>query len=496
MEKPRQSFWGLWNISFGFFGIQMAWALQNANVSRIFQTLGSSVEDLPILWLAGPVTGLLVQPLIGHYSDRTWGRFGRRRPFFVAGALLAAAALFGLPNASMLLAAAVFLWLLDASLNISMEPFRAFVGDMVPASQRATGYAFQTAFIGAGSVLGSLFPILLNALGVANTAAAGVIPPSVRYSFYIGIAAICLAVLWTVITTKEYAPEEMRRFDPQADAAMYEKNTKLNAPKNGLTWILIGGVLLAIVQHWQLDKQLYVLGGGLAAFGLAQMFNRWRAKSGASANALSYILSDLVQMPEAMKRLALVQFFTWIALFIMWINTTPIVTQYIYHSTDTTSAAFNAGADWVGVLFSVYNGVAALAAFMLPALTRKFGASKTHLLCLLCGAASYAAILFIRDKNLLLLPMIGIGIAWASILTMPYVILSSVLPQQKLGIYMGIFNFFIVLPQLIIATVMGGIMKTFFPGEPIWTMLVAAIVMGLAALAMLRVDDTQANTLP
>jgi maltose/moltooligosaccharide transporter len=491
MEKPRQSFWGLWNISFGFFGIQMAWALQNANVSRIFQTLGSSVEDLPILWLAGPVTGLLVQPLIGHFSDRTWGRFGRRRPFFMAGAALAALALFGLPNASLLLVAAIFLWLLDASLNISMEPFRAFVGDMVAPSQRASGYAFQTAFIGAGSVLGSLFPILLNALGVANTAEPGVIPPSVRYSFYIGIASICLAVMWTVLTTKEYAPEELRKFDAQAKTAAASNSENMVVPHRGLTWILVGCALLVVVQHWHLDKQLYVLGGGVAAFGLAQAINRWRASAGQTDNALGHILSDLAQMPEAMKRLSLVQFFTWIALFIMWINTTPIVTKYIYLSTDTTSVAYNEGADWVGVLFSVYNGVAAIAAFLLPLLTKRIGSSKTHMVCLLFGAASFASFLVIRDAKLLLLPMIGIGIAWSSILTMPYVILSSVLPQHKLGIYMGIFNFFIVLPQLIIATVMGGIMKTFFPGEPIWTMLVAALVMGLAALAMLRVQDEQ-----
>jgi maltose/moltooligosaccharide transporter len=482
MEKPRQGFGGLWNISFGFFGIQVAFGLQNANVSRIFQSLGSNVDDLAFLWMAGPVTGLLVQPLIGHYSDRTWGRFGRRRPYFLAGAVLAALALIGLPNASFLLLAAACLWVLDAALNISMEPFRAYVGDMVNAEQRAAGYAFQTWFIGAGAVLGSLAPTIMTALGVPNTADVGVIPPSVRYSFYIGAVAIFGAVLWTVLSTREYSPEEMRGFGQEAiDAA---EHAPLQTSGSGPYWLIAGGVILWAVMQYALDKQLYVLGGGLILFGLAQLANRL---SEAKLGVLSQILSDLGQMPAPMRKLAVAQFFTWIALFIMWIYTTPVVTQYVFQSTDTASKAYNDGADWVGILFSIYNGVAAVAAFLLPVMVKKWGAPRTHMMCLLMGAVSYLGMFILRDAHLLILPMIGIGLAWASILTMPYVILADVLPPQKLGVYMGIFNFFIVLPQLLIAAVMSGVMNAFFKGDPIWTLLIAAAVMALAAAATLRV---------
>ncbi len=482
MEKPRQGFWGLWNISFGFFGIQVAFGLQSSNMSRVFQTLGADLDKLAFLFIAGPVTGLIVQPLIGHYSDKNWGRFGRRHPYFLTGAILAALALIGLPNANLLLFAALFLWLLDASLNISMEPFRAFVGDMVGDGERTKGYAFQTAFIGAGAVLGSLAPSLFSWLGIANTATDHVIPPSVRYSFYLAAASIFLAVLWTVLRTKEYSPDQLAAFDGRS--SMSTEKPDLVAPNGGGLWLIFGGVLISLVWSFALEKQLYILGGGLMAFGAAQIIN---AATRSRLGALSHILSDLHQMPAIMKRLAVAQFFAWIALFIMWIYTTPVVTQYVYGTTDTASAAYNQGADWVGVLSSIYNGVAALAAFGLPVLAQRLGAPKTHMLCLLAGALGFVAFLFIRNPTLLILPEIGIGIAWASILTMPYVILSASLPQDKLGIYMGIFNFFIVLPQLLIATIMGGIIKSFFPTEPLWTMLVAAGVMVCAALAMLRV---------
>lgn len=485
MEKPLQGFGGLWNISFGFFGIQVAFGLQNANVSRIFQSLGSDINDLAFLWIAGPITGLLVQPLVGHFSDRTWGRFGRRRPYFLAGAVCAALALFTMPNAPVLLAAALCLWILDASLNVTMEPFRAFVGDMVAHEQRTMGYAFQTAFIGAGAVLGSLAPAALTALGVENTALAGEIPLSVRYSFYIGAAAILMTVLWTVLSTREYSPAEMRAFNGDAASVVNSGTEALVAPSNGIWWAATGLLVLALVWTIGLDKQLYVLGGALAAFGIAQIVNHSRVAAG-KTGTLSHILSDLAQMPDGMRRLAVVQFFSWFALFIMWIYTTPVVTQYVFGSVDTASKAYNDGADWVGVLFSVYNGVAAFAAFLLPLLSKRVGPARAHIIGLLVGAASYASILFIRDPQMLVLPMIGIGIAWASILTMPYVMLASVLPQSKLGVYMGIFNFFIVLPQLLVATVMGGIIKLAFPGDPIWTMLVASTVMTIAALACLR----------
>lgn len=489
MEKPRQGFWGLWNISFGFFGIQVAFGLQNANVSRIFQSLGSNVDDLAFLWIAGPATGLLVQPLIGYFSDRSWGRLGRRRPYFLAGGTLVACALLGMPHASVLLIAAVLLWMLDASLNITMEPFRAFVADMVRPDQRTVGYAFQTAFIGAGAVLGSLAPAALTAFGVENTAAPGIIPPSVRYSFYIGAAAIFVAVLWTVLTTREYSPEQMRSFAKAS--AEPEPSHTLVIPRTGPLWLGAGLITAFLVYEFGLDKQLYVLAGGLTLFGCAQLWNQLRTNS--QAGLLRNILSDLAQMPDQMRRLAVVQFFSWLALFIMWIYTTPVVTQYVFGSTDPASKLYNDGADWVGVLFSIYNGAAAIAAFLLPLMVKRLGAPKTHMLCLLAGAASYASILLIRDAHVLILPMIGIGFAWASILTMPYVLLAASLPQHKLGTYMGIFNFFIVIPQLLVAAIMGEIIRTFFPNDPLWTMLVAALVMTMAALAMIRVKEQAAH---
>lgn len=485
MKKPHQGFAGLWNISFGFFGIQLGFALQNANVSRIFQSLGAEVDSLAFLWIAGPVTGLLIQPLVGHFSDRTWGRFGRRRPYFLAGALLASLALFGMPHATALLTAAVLLWLLDASLNVTMEPFRAFVGDMVHKDQHTAGYAIQTMFIGAGAVVGSLAPAVLAWAGVENTAPAGVVPPSVRYSFYVGAVGIFIAVLWTVLTTREYSPEQLRGFAGETDAV---EHSRLVAPTNGGLWLLAGAAVLAAVALAGLDKQLYVLGGSLLLFGLAQTINRRRVAAGRQG-VLAEILSDLAQMPDQMKRLALAQFCTWLALFVMWIYMTPVVTQYAFGSSDTASKAYNAGADWVGVLFAVYNGVAAVASMLLPRVARRLGAPRTHIACLLIGAASYASILWLRDPQALLLPMVGVGIAWASILTMPYVILCRTLPAQKLGIYMGIFNFFVVLPQLLVATIMGAIIHAFFPTEPVWTMAVAALMMTLGAAAMLRVRD-------
>jgi maltose/moltooligosaccharide transporter len=484
-EKPRLGAGQLWNISFGFFGIQIAFALQNANVSRIFQSLGSAIDDLAFLWIAGPVTGLLVQPLIGHYSDRTWGRWGRRRPYFFAGALLAALALAGMPNAGVLLVAAVLLWVLDASLNISMEPFRAFVGDMVGPSQQTAGYAFQTAFIGAGAVVGSVAPYVLTAWGVEATAPAGEIPDAVRWSFYIGAAAIFLAVLWTVVTAKEYSPEQLRAFAaPVASAA---DDPPVAAPPGAIWWLAAGALIVAAVAAFGLDKPVTILGGMMILFGGASLASAAAIRAGRTGGALTQILSDLTRMPQTMRRLAVVQFFTWSALFIMWIYTTPIVTQHVFGATDTASAAYNEGANWVGILFAIYNGVAALAALVLPQLAKRIGPSATHIVGLLAGAIGFASFLVIRDPDTLIVSMVLIGIAWSSILTMPYAILAGALPPAKLGIYMGLFNIFIVLPQLIVSTVMGEVVRSFFPGEPVWAMLIAAGVMCLAAAAMLRV---------
>jgi maltose/moltooligosaccharide transporter len=497
--KPRQSLAGLWNISFGFFGIQIGFALQNANMSRIFQSLGSSVDNLPVLWIAAPLTGLLVQPIVGHMSDRTWlGRWGRRRPYFVAGAMLAAMALVLMPLSSVLLMAAVLLWMLDASLNVSMEPFRAFVGDMLGKDQHTAGYAVQTAFIGGGAVVGSIFPWLLDKAGASNVAAAGGIPDTVRYSFWAGGAALFLAVLWTVLTTREYSPGEMAGFGNAAGDGAELRTVDALANRSfgtSLLWIAIGLSIVFAVVEWRLEKEVYLLGGLLIAYGLANAAAIALARRGRTANMLTNIVGDFSGMPTVMKRLALVQFFSWSALFIMWINTTPVVAQNFYHSPDPASAGYQDGGNWVGVLFAIYNGVAAIAALaLLPWLAGAIGKARTHMICLLCGAAGYASFFVIKDPKMLIISEIGIGIAWASILAMPYAILASSLPQRKLGIYMGLFNIFIVIPQLLVATVMGSMMKAFFPDQPIWTMLAAALVMATAAAAMLLVQTEPSPT--
>lgn len=493
MEKPRQGFWGLFNLSFGFFGIQIGFALQNANMSRIFQSLGTSIDDLPALWVAAPLTGLLVQPVIGHMSDRTWlGRLGRRRPYFLAGAILAALALFAMPLAPVLLFAAVMLWVLDASLNVSMEPFRAFVGDMLRKDQHSAGYAVQTAFIGAGAVVGSIFPWALEHLGVSNTAPGGGIPDTVRYAFWFGGAALFLAVLWTIVSTKEYSPKEMAAFDgPRAEAdetAMRALAARSNT--SSLIWIAAGAAVIVAVGRFGLEKEVYLLGGLLAGYGVASLIAVLLARRGGGANMLSHIVGDFAGMPPLMKKLAVAQFFSWSALFIMWINTTPVVAQYFYGAADAADSRYQEGANWVGVLFTVYNGIAAVAALtLLPLLASRIGKARTHIVGLLCGAAGFASFFAIRDPHWLILSEIGIGIAWASILAMPYAILASSLPQAKLGIYMGLFNVFVVVPQLLVATVMGSIMKRFFPDEPIWTMAFAAVTLLIAAAAMLRVRE-------
>ena len=424
-EKPRQGFAGLWNISFGFFGIQIGFALQNANMSRVFQTLGASMDDLPALWVAAPLTGLIVQPIIGHLSDKTWNRLGRRRPYFLTGAIFAALSLFVMPLSpafgAPLLFAAAMLWVLDASLNVSMEPFRAFVGDMLNTDQHSAGYAVQTAFIGAGAVVGSIFPYFLEQMGVANVATGGGIPDTVKYSFWFGAFALFTAVMWTILTTREFSPEEMAAFGEEAEADTSQPIRALAAKshRDAGFWVVLGAIVVLAVQWLDLQKEMYLLGGLLVVYGLLSAIAISMAKKGQSANMLSSIVGDFAGMPEVMKRLALVQFFSWSALFIMWINTTPVVTQYVFGSTDTASVAYNEGANWVNVLFTVYNGVAAVAALaLLPVLSRKFGQVMTHSICLTLGALGFLMFFFVRDANTLLLAEVGIGIAWASILAL------------------------------------------------------------------------------
>ncbi|MDQ1813981.1 MFS transporter [Massilia sp. CCM 9210] len=429
--KPRLSFWQLWNMSFGFFGIQFGFALQNANTSRIFSTLGANADDLPLFWLAAPVTGLLVQPIIGYLSDNTWHPFwGRRRPFFFLGAFLATVAMFLMPNSTSLWMAVFVLWMMDASINVSMEPFRAFVGDKLHPTQQTSGFAMQTFFIGCGSVIASLLPTMFTEwFNVSNVPVNGGIPDTVRYSFYVGGLAFMGAVSWTVITTRETPPEDIKAF--RADVE----------------------------------------------------------KRKGTLHALREILGGFTTMPRTMVQLASVSFFSWLALFTMWVNTTPAVAENVFGTLDAQSPAFQSAGNWVGVMFAVYNGVSAIAAFILPAIARRTNRKMTHLACLVIGGISLASIFFITQKEMLLIPMIGVGIAWASILTVPYAILAGALPAERMGFYMGVFNFFVVIPQIIGGVILGPISAALLGGRPVATLLLAGACMAIGGLLTVFVAD-------
>ncbi|GLS83417.1 MFS transporter [Paraferrimonas haliotis] len=489
-EKPNLSFWQIWNMCFGFLGIQFGFALQNANVSRIFQTLGADMETIPLLWIAGPVTGLLVQPIVGYFSDRTWNRLGRRRPYFLYGALFTSLALVAMPNSSALWMAAGMLWIMDAAINVSMEPFRAFVGDNLPKRQQPKGYAMQSFFIGVGAVIASMLPFLLAGMGVSNEAGPGEIPDTVKYSFYFGAVVLFVAVGWTVVSTKEYSPEQLASFEEQQqhrqESAQQRSADAYN--KGALFWLLPGVMGAALVYFMGLDKQLYILSIGVALFGLAQFYVGMRRQGNGQGNGFDTVMDDLFNMPTVMKQLAVVQFFSWFALFAMWIYTTAAVTQVHFGSSDPTSAAYNEGANWVGVLFAAYNGFAAIAALVIPAMVSRFGLRKAHLANLLMGAAGLASFLIIRDPNYLLVAMVGVGFAWASILSLPYAMLAGCLPAKKMGVYMGIFNFFIVIPQLLAATLLGLILKYLFAAEPVYALLIGALSLAIAGAFALRVS--------
>jgi len=505
--RPRLTRLAIWNMCVGFFGIQIGFGLQNANTSRIFQTLGAEVDSLAILWIAAPLTGLIVQPIIGHFSDKTWGRLGRRRPYFLFGAIATTIALIFMPNAPVLWMAAATLWIMDAAINVTMEPFRAFVGDNLPEEQRATGYAMQSFFIGTGAVFASCLPWLLTQGGVANTAPEGIVPDSVRISFYVGAAAMLVAVLWTVFSTKEYSPEQIDAFEgarssPLADHELRPAARYLNG---GLIWLAVGALaFLAVwfvrdqaaalaVDDWRkaVGKELYVLAGFVAGFGALQLVVA-AFRRAAKSNGLTEILDDMFGMPETMCGLAVVQFFSWFALFAMWIYTTAAVTAVHFGSSDTTSVAYNQGADWVGVLFGIYNGVAALVAFGLPVLARRVGKRGAHAVALTMGGLGLIGIFLIRDPQMLWLPMIGVGIAWASIVSMPYAILSSAVPGRKMGVYMGVFNIFIVVPQLVAATLLGLMLNALFQSQAIWALVVGGISFFIAAAMSLRVREVKA----
>jgi maltose/moltooligosaccharide transporter len=495
LHKPKLSFWQIWNMSFGFLGIQFGFALQNANTSRIFQTLGAEPDKLAILWLAAPVTGLLVQPLIGYYSDRTWHTmWGRRRPYFAIGAVLASISLCIMPNSSYLWMAASTLWIMDASINISMEPFRAFVGDMLPPEQRTRGFAMQSFFIGIGAIVASYLPYIFNRfLDVSNTAAvAGEVSDNVKYSFYAGAIMLFLTVMWTVITTKEYPPEKEAEEILKSKEKISIKNEnafRQRFAKTAYTLIALSIALLVVITFLKLEKELYVLAFGLMIFGLVHGLAAFLIGQNKSYLGIVHIVKDFNTMPKTMVQLAYVQFFSWFALFAMWIYTTPAVTSHIFHTTDPGSSAYNDGADLVGKLFGDYNGIAALAALTLPFLAKHTSRRITHLICLFCGGAGLICFYFISNPSFLWLPMIGIGIAWASILSIPYAMLSGSLPAEKMGYYMGVFNFFIVIPQIVAATILGFMLNKFFDGQPIFILVAGGISMIIAGLLNLRVHD-------
>lgn len=427
------SFWDIWNMTFGFLGIQFGFALQNANASRILQTFGADVEHLSWFWIAAPLTGMIVQPLVGHFSDKTWTKLGRRKPYFLVGAILASIALIFMPNSAMLahlmpamMVGAGMLMIMDASFNIAMEPFRALVADLLPSDQRTLGFSIQTFLIGTGAVIGSWLPyILAEWIGVEKISADGGVPDNVIISFYIGAAVLISSIIWTITKTKEYPPEKT------AD----EEKKKTN--------------------------------------GLVEIF------------------SDFIAMPKTMKQLGIVQFFSWFALFSMWVFTTPAVAVHIYGTdiNDTTSELYQDAGNWVGIIFGVYNLVAAIYALLLPAIAKKIGRKLTHSVSLLLGGISLMSIYLIEDPNMLLIPMVGIGIAWGSILAMPYAILAGSLPAKKMGIYMGIFNFFITVPQILNGIVGGPIVKRFYDSQAIYAIVFAGICLLIAAASVVFVDD-------
>ena len=432
MHKPRLSFWQIWNMSFGFLGIQFGWGLQLGNMSGIYEKLGANPDQLPILWLAAPLTGLIVQPIIGSMSDRTWTRLGRRRPYFLVGALLASVALFFMPTSSTLWMAAGLLWILDASINVSMEPFRAFVADKLNTDQRTTGFVMQSFFIGVGATLAGWLPLAFRRFGVSGNTESG-IPLTIKYAFQIGAVAFLLAVLWTVFTTKEYPPEDM------------------------------------------------------------EAFNRMRREKRGLAAGFSEIITAMREMPRTMRQLAPVQIFTWLGLFCMWLFYVPAVARHVFGAVDPQSEAYTRGVEWGGFAMSFMNITCFAVAFLLPKLAAATSRKTVHALCLICGALGLLSVYLISTPWMLVLSMIGVGVAWASILSMPYAILSGALPAARMGVYMGVFNFFIVIPEIIQALTFGPLIRGIFgkdnPRSPLYVVLVGGAFMLLAALLVTRVKD-------
>jgi maltose/moltooligosaccharide transporter len=435
VEKPHLSFWQIWNMSFGFLGIQFGWGLQMANMSAIYEYLGAHADKIPILWLAAPLTGLFVQPVVGHLSDHTWNRLGRRRPYFLAGALLSSCALILMPQSSSLWMAAGLLWVLDASINISMEPFRAFVADMLPVDQRTRGFAMQSLFIGIGAVIASAMPwILSHTIGEGSNPSNSAIPYTVRVSFYMGSVAFLGCVLWTIFTTKEYPPENLAEFQ----RAKAEGKSLLQALKDGA----------------------------------------------------AEILASISGMPATMRQLAVVQLATWLGLFCMWLYFPVAVARNVFGAADTQSPIYKQGVEWAGLCFAMYSAVCFVFSPFLPVLAARIGRKGTHTVCLLCGATGLLSVAFIHNYWLLLPSMAGVGIAWASTLSMPYSILAGCLPPNKTGVYMGIFNFFIVIPEIVASLGFGWVMSHVFANDRLKAVIAGGICLIIATLLVQRVQDS------
>lgn len=438
-QKPRLTFWQIWNMSFGFMGIQFGFALQNANASGILRNYGAKVEELSWFWLAAPVVGMIVQPIVGHYSDKTWNKVGRRKPYFLAGAILSSAALLLMPNAGilgsiapLLIIGAGFLMIMDASFNLAMEPFRALVADNLSDEQRTLGFSTQTFLIGVGAVIGSWLPwILANTFDVSSDAPEGVVGENVKYAFYIGATVFIASILWTLFKTREYPPAE---------------------------------------------------------------YEAYHGKSEESSHGLSSIFRDFAKMPKTMRQLGLVQFFSWFALFGMWVFTTDSIATHIFDLpiSDKSSSQYREAQSWTGIIFGFYNLVSALYSLVLPSIAGKIGRKNTHALSLFIGGIGLVSFFFAPNKEFLIFSMACVGIAWASILAMPYVILSSSIPPGKMGIYMGIFNFFITIPQIVNGLIGGPMVKYVYDNTPVYAIVTAGIFMICAAVSVIYVYDPAA----
>ncbi len=479
--KPQLTAWQVCSICVGAFGIQFGFALPQANATRIFQNLGASLETVPLLWLAGPITGLLVQPLIGYYSDRTWTRWGRRRPYFLAGAALAAGALVAMPNATTLWMAVLALWVLDASLNLTMGPFRAFVADQMPPEQRANGYLTYMFFASVGAVIGSLLPWMFTQFGASAVTPASGISDAVKYSFGVAAALLLSAVCWAAFTTREYPPEMLEQFDGPAGAPVAQVSPA-TMRRHAVIWLALAVVGFAAAQLAGARPALYVLVCACLAYGLFLAI----ASRSVRENAFTTILTEMESMSTSMRWLALVQFFSWFSLFAIFVYTAPAVAAMHFGASSPGTPAYEAGANWAGVLFATYNGLAALAALIVPFFVRRLGLHVAHRINLWLGAAGLLSMLFIRDPRWLLASMLGVGFAWASIISLPYAMLANNLPSRKMGVNIGIFNIFIVIPQLLAVGVMALLLETFANGHAAGALVIGAIGWFLAGLAVLR----------